>query len=425
VGLKVIGKYEITKVHARQVLDSRGSPTVECDIVSGKGFGRAQVPSGASTGKHEAFELRDGGRAWRGRGVLNAVRNVNDVIAPKLIDHDVRDQDGIDRMMLELDGTPDKSGLGANAILSVSIAAAKCAAFAKEAPLHEHIAGAYAPGRETYVIPVPFFNVINGGAHSGSGLSIQEFMIVPKAKTFSSALEMGCDVYRELREVIAKKHGASATGVGDEGGFAPPAKNTEEALKLLEAAAQKAGHAQDVFFSLDVAASQLGRKGSYTIDKKRMSNAALVKFYSKLVKDFDIVNIEDPFHEDDFAGFAELTQALPKVQITGDDVFVTSTQRLKEGIRLRAGNAMLLKVNQAGSVSEALQAAHFAANSNYRVMVSHRSGDTCDSFIASLAVGIAAKEIKAGSPARSERTEKYNELLRAEELGITYAQWID
>ncbi len=419
----MIGKYDITSVKARQILDSRGNPTVECDVYCGKGFGRASVPSGVSTGSHEAKELRDGYKDYNGLGVLKAVENTM-LIGQKLIGQDVRDQSGIDRTSKDMDGTPDRSNLGSNALLAVSIAANKAAASAKEAMVFEHIGHIFTHAEPVYATPVPFFNVINGGAHAGNKLDIQEFMLVPKAKTFSEALRISTETYHALKKVIAKKYGAEATNVGDEGGFAPPLKKTEEALKLLQSAVRKAGHTKQISFALDCAANHFHKNGKYRLDGKTMAPEKLIKYYTKLVDDYPIVSIEDPFHEDDYPSFTALTKAIgDRIQIVGDDLFVSQESRVRQGISEQAGNCVLLKPNQVGTITDAFQTAQLANQSNFGVMISHRSGETCDDFIADLAVGMGCKQIKAGAPCRGERLAKYNELLRIEEVGIEHVEW--
>ena len=418
----MIGKYDITSVRARQIFDSRGKPTIECDVSCGKGFGRASVPSGASTGKHEALELRDKGKAYHGKGVTKAVDNIHQLVAPKLIAKDVRDQDGIDKLMINIDGSANKRNLGANAMLAVSIACCKAAASAKEVAVYEHIGQIYTHYEPVYHTPVPFFNIINGGKHSNNKLDVQEFMLVPKAKTFAEAMRIGTETYYELRKLLEKKFGV--VGVGDEGGFSPPLKKTTEALDFILKAAKSAGHSKNIAIALDVAASEFYKSKKYRIDGKQLAPTKLMDYYESLVTKYPIISIEDPFHQDDFKSFSDLTVRIGEsVQVVGDDLFVTSTQRLKEGIRTSAGNAMILKVNQIGTLTEAFEAAGLASHSKYKIMVSHRSGDTTDDFIADLAVGIEAKQIKAGAPCRGERLAKYNQLLRIEEQGIDYAEW--
>ena len=408
--------FVIADVSARWILDSRGNPTVETEVVTiGGGFGRAAVPAGASKGKHEALELRDGGEKFRGKGVLNAVRNVNEVIAEKIMGMDSRNQRGIDRVMIELDGTPNKSKLGANAILSVSLAVAKAAANTYGLPLFQYLGGALAR-----VLPVPLMNIINGGKHAGNELKIQEFMIVPVgADSFSEALRIGCEVYQYLKEYLVENYGRSAINVGDEGGFAPPLKTSREALEALRKSVERAGYelGRDVLLALDAAASEFydEEKGFYEIDGKELTRDELLDYYAELVGEYPIVSIEDPFHEEDFEGFRIAVEKLKGVQIVGDDLFVTNLSRLRKGIEMGAANALLLKVNQIGTLTEAIDAAFESFRNGYNVIVSHRSGETEDTTIAHLAVALNTGQIKTGAPARGERTAKYNELLRIEE----------
>ncbi len=406
----------IADVSARWILDSRGNPTVETEVVTiGGGFGRAAVPAGASRGKHEALELRDGGKKFRGKGVLNAVRNVNEVIAKKIMGMDSRNQRGIDRVMIKLDGTPNKSKLGANAILSVSLAVAKAAANTYGLPLFQYLGGALAR-----VLPVPLMNIINGGKHAGNKLKIQEFMIVPVgADSFSEALRVGCEVYQYLKEYLVENYGKSAINVGDEGGFAPPLKISREALEALRKSVERAGYelGRDVLLALDAAASEFydEEKGVYEIDGKELTRDELLDYYAELVGEYPIVSIEDPFHEEDFEGFQIAVEKLKGVQIVGDDLFVTNLSRLRKGIEMGAANALLLKVNQIGTLTEAIDAAFESFRNGYNVIVSHRSGETEDTTVAHLAVALNTGQIKTGAPARGERTAKYNELLRIEE----------
>ena len=409
-------RFEIVRVRAREVLDSRGNPTVEVDVATRGGFGRAAVPAGASKGAHEALELRDGGRRYHGRGVLKAVRNVNEVIAPKVVGMDARRQYEIDRLMVELDGTRNKSKLGANAILGVSLAVAKAAADTYGMQLFEYIGGARAR-----VMPVPLMNIINGGKHAGNELSIQEFMIVPVgADSFSDALRVGSEVYHELKAYLKERYGLSAVNVGDEGGFAPPMRETREALDALVESIKRAGYSEgsDVVLALDAAASSFydAERGVYRIDGREVASDELLEMYVSLVDEYPIKSIEDPFHEEDFERFAELTKRVGgRVQVVGDDLFVTNVARLRRGIEVGAANALLLKVNQIGTLTEAVEAAELALSHGYNVIVSHRSGETEDTTIAHLAVALNAGQIKTGAPARGERTAKYNELLRIEE----------
>ena len=409
--------FAIVYVRGREIIDSRGHPTVEADVVTRGGIGRAAVPAGASKGAHEALELRDGGKRFGGKGVTKAVRNVNEVIARELIGMDSRDQWAVDRTMIELDGTPNKSKLGANAILAVSLATAKAAADTYGMPLFRYLGGLNAN-----VMPVPLMNVINGGKHAGNKLAIQEFMIVPVgADSFREALRIGCEVYYALREYLTSKYGRGAVNVGDEGGFAPPMEYTREALDALVRAIEIAGYepGSDVLLALDAAATSFYDvdRDVYRVDGRELRRDEMLDFYVKLVEEYPIASVEDPLHEEDFEGFRAITEELGKrrVQVVGDDLFVTNPERLKRGIELGAANALLLKVNQIGTLSEALEAARIAREGGYRVVVSHRSGETEDETIAHLAVALNAGQIKTGAPARGERTAKYNELLRIEE----------
>eukprot|EP01027_Heterolobosea_sp_BB2_P027000 GEZU01042160.1.p1 GENE.GEZU01042160.1~~GEZU01042160.1.p1 ORF type:complete len:480 (+),score=209.01 GEZU01042160.1:135-1442(+) len=416
----------IQSIKAREILDSRGNPTVEVDVVTDKGLFRAAVPSGASTGIYEALELRDGDKKrYLGKGVLKAVANVNDIIAPKLIGQDPTNQKEIDRIMLELDGTESKSKLGANAILGVSLAVCRAGAAAKGVPLYQHIADLAGKSGKSFVLPVPAFNVINGGSHAGNKLAMQEFMILPTgAASFKEAMRMGAEVYHTLKAVIKKKYGQDATNVGDEGGFAPNILDNREGLQLLTTAIAEAGYTGKVRIGMDVAASEFYNDGVYDLDFKtenndgsqRLSGDKLIELYKEFTRDFDIVSIEDPFDQDDFDSYTKLTSEIgDKVQIVGDDLLVTNPKRIKTAIEKKACNALLLKVNQIGSVTEAIQACKDSQAAGWGVMVSHRSGETEDTFIADLVVGLGTGEIKTGAPCRSERLAKYNQLMRIEE----------
>ena len=407
----------IRKVFAREILDSRGNPTVEVDLQTGKSSGRADVPSGASTGTHEALEIRDGDKArYNGKGVLKAVRNVSEVIGPKVIGLDATKQQEIDRLMIKLDGTPNKTNLGANAILGVSLAAAKAAANGLGEPLYKYLGGGGAR-----ILPVPMMNVINGGKHAGSELSIQEFMILPVgADRFSEALRIGAEVYQSLKKFLTEKYGRGAINVGDEGGFAPPMKTVREALEALSKAVDMAGYelGVDVVLAMDAAASEFfdEKSKTYRIDGDRLDSGKLIALYKMLVEEYPVKSIEDPLQEEDFAGLAAITKEIGKtVQIVGDDIFVTNVKRLHRGIDQGAANALLLKVNQIGTLTEAIEAAELCFRNNYRVVVSHRSGETEDTTIADLAVALGTGQIKTGAPARAERTAKYNQLQRIEE----------
>ena len=410
--------YRITKVTAREILDSRGNPTVETGVYAGASYGTAAVPSGASTGKHEAVELRDDDpKRYNGLGVLKAVHNVEKLIAPMLKGVDPRQQREIDGLMLELDGTPNKSRLGANAILAVSLAVAKLAAKLEGKSLYNYLSKG--KGR---MLPVPVMNLINGGRHAGTGLKIQEFMVIPSAMgSFSESLRAGSEIYHALKRVIHSKHGRQSTNVGDEGGFAPPLNKTSEALELLLQAISDAGYrvGSEVFLGLDAASSEFYEDGRYTIDGETKSPEDLMNFYIQLVDRFPIRYLEDPFEQEDFDHTAQLTTKIgEKVQIIGDDIFATNVVRLKKGIEAGAANALLLKVNQIGSLTEAMDAAGVAMKNNYHVVTSHRSGETGDTSIADLAVALNCGQIKTGAPCRGERTAKYNRLLHIEiELG--------
>lgn len=408
---------KIVSVRAREIIDSRGNPTVEVDVILKCGaIGRAAVPAGASKGRWEALELRDGGKRYRGRGVLKAVKNVNEIIAPRLIGLPATKQRTIDNIMIKLDGTKNKAKLGANAILAVSLAVAKAAANALHIPLYKYIGGVNAR-----VLPVPLMNIINGGKHAGNELSIQEFMIVPiGADRFSEALRIGCEVYYSLKDYLKETYGKTAINVGDEGGFAPPMRKSEEALEALLKAIKQAGYepGKDVVLAIDAAATSFynSEKDRYWIDGKWLSKEELLDYYLSLIDRYPIWSIEDPFHEEDFESTRILTEKLRgKAQVVGDDLFVTNVERLRMGISKGAANALLLKVNQIGTLSEALDAAYLALTNKYNVIVSHRSGETEDTTIADLAVAINCGLIKTGAPARGERTAKYNRLLRIEE----------
>jgi len=405
----------IQEIKARQILDSRGNPTVEVEMKTQKYRAIASVPSGASTGTYEAVELRDNEKAYGGKGVRKAVENVNKILAPKLIGMELSDQRKIDNIMNELDGTKNKSQLGANAILGCSMAYARLSATCENIPLYEYIGKTF--GFEPKILPIPAMNVINGGKHAGNALDIQEHMILPVgAKSFAEALRMGAEVYHILKERILKRYGKSAINVGDEGGYAPPLNETKEAFELIAEAIEEAGYVQEVKPAFDAAASEFYDGERYKINERFYSSEELVDFYGELIDTYGIISAEDPFAEEDWDGFVLFTKKFGnKIQIVGDDLFVTNIERLKKGIELGACNCLLLKVNQIGTVSEAVDAASLAFKNNYGVMVSHRSGETCDSFIADLVVGINAGQIKSGAPARGERVVKYNRLLQIEE----------
>ncbi len=408
--------FEIIDVRGRQIVDSRGNPTIEVDVVTRGGFGRAAAPAGASKGKYEALELRDGRREFHGRGVGKAVWNVNNIIAPALRGMDSRRQRDIDYKMIELDGTRNKSRLGANAIIATSLAVAKAAASTYGMWLYEYLGGLNAK-----VMPVPLMNFINGGVHAGNKLDIQEFMILPlNADTFCDALRIAIEVYHELKQYLKEKYGLQAINIGDEGGFAPPMTNTREALNALIGAIKRAGYGpgSDVALALDVAASQLYsyKTKTYSIDGKSFTAEELMDYFMELINEYPIVSIEDPFMEDDFQSFAKLLGKVKgKILIVGDDLFVTNIDRLRKGIEYRSCNAILVKVNQIGTLTEAIEVINEAHDVGYRAIISHRSGETEDTTIAHLAVAFNTGLIKTGAPARGERTAKYNELLRIEE----------
>lgn len=415
----------ITKVHARQIFDSRGNPTVEVEVTTDKGVFRADVPSGASTGIHEALELRDGiKKDYMGKGVLKAVENVNTRIAPALVDAelDVTDQAAVDEFLIKLDGTKNKSNLGANAILGVSLAIAKAGAAEKGIPLYAHIAE-LAGSKKPYVLPVPAFNVINGGSHAGNKLAMQEFMILPTgASSFAEAMKIGSEVYHTLKSVIKSKYGQDATNVGDEGGFAPNIQDNKEGLNLLITAIEKAGYTGKVKIGMDVAASEFYKEGPYDLDFKNpdsnpnnwLSPEKLTDLYKRFIARYPIVSIEDPFEQDDWSAWSHLL-ANVDIQIVGDDLTVTNPERIAEAIEKKSCNALLLKVNQIGSVTESIKAALDSQAAGWGVMVSHRSGETEDTTIADIVVGLRTGQIKTGAPCRSERLAKYNQLLRIEE----------
>jgi len=401
----------ITSIKAREILDSRGNPTVEVDVMTASSIGRTAVPSGASTGTHEAVELRDGNKRYLGKGVKKAVSNVEKKIFPILKGKECSDQKNIDRLMIKKDGTENKSKLGANAILGVSLAVSRVAAKERKIELFQYISELSSNKPK---MPRPFFNVINGGRHAGNKLPFQEFMIAPKARSFKESLRMGSEVYHVLKEVIEKKYGKEAINVGDEGGFAPPLKKAEEALDLLRTAIRKAGYAGKVDIAMDCAASEFYKDSYYHLHKK-MNKEKLLDYYLQLIKKYPIISIEDPFEQEDFLSFAELRKKV-RIQIVGDDLTVTNIERMEAAIKEGSCNCLLLKVNQIGTLTESLDAVKLAYDNGWKVMVSHRSGETEDTFIADLAVGLGCGMIKAGAPCRGERTAKYNRLLRIEEI---------
>lgn len=404
---------DILHVFAREIMDSRGNPTVEAEVFLEDGaHGTAGVPSGASTGVHEAHELRDGGDRYQGKGVLKAVENVNEEIADELVGFEADDQRLIDQAMIALDGTENKSRLGANAILGVSIAAAKAAAQSAGLPLYRYIGGPNA-----HILPVPMMNILNGGAHADSGVDVQEFMIAPiGAETFSEALQVGAEVYHSLKSVIKDK--GLSTGLGDEGGFAPSVDSTKAALDLIVEAVEKSGYklGEDIALALDVASSEFYKDGKYHFEGGEHTAEEMTKVYTELIEQYPIVSIEDPLDEDDWAGYTTLIAEVgDKVQIVGDDLFATNPTRLQRGIDEKAANALLVKVNQIGTLSETFDAVDLAHRNGFRTMMSHRSGETEDTTIADLAVALGCGQIKTGAPARSERVAKYNQLIRIEQ----------
>ncbi len=408
---------KIEQIHAREILDSRGNPTVEADVIlTGGERGRAAVPSGASTGEHEAVELRDGDpKRYGGKGVLKAVRNVNEVIARELKGMDAREQGAVDQKLIELDGTPNKSNLGANALLAVSMATARAAASLRKVPVYENLGGA---GGHT--LPVPMMNIINGGAHADNNVDFQEFMIVPVgAERFSEALRMGAEIFHTLKSVLKKK--GYATGVGDEGGFAPNLKSNEEAIETILEAIDLSGYraGKDVLLALDPAASEFFDGEAYVFKKsdgRKLSSGEMIAFWKDWVDKYPIVSIEDGMAENDWDGWKALTDQLgSRIQLVGDDIFVTNTKFLQKGIDLGVANSMLIKVNQIGTLLETIQCIKLAKKAGYTAVISHRSGETEDAFIADLAVATNAGQIKTGSVSRSDRIAKYNQLLRIEE----------
>lgn len=423
---------KIESIHAREILDSRGNPTVEAEVTTEEGYVfRAAVPSGASTGIYEALEMRDGDSdRFLGKGVLNAVKNVNELIAPALKGLSVLDQGAIDRKMVEeIDGSQNewgwsKSKLGANAILAVSLAVARAAAHAKGVPLYHHIADLAGRNTDKYVLPCPALNIINGGSHAGNKLAMQEFMIFPTgASTFREAMQIGCEVYHNLQKLIKKRYGLSSANVGDEGGFGcPEIKDEIETLELINEAIENAGHTGKVQVGLDVAASEFYKDGKYDLswktgDGTRVLNAdEFCTVFEDMINKYPIVSIEDPFDQDDFEAYTNMQSRLgDKIQIVGDDLLVTNPKRVQKGIDEKMCNALLLKVNQIGSLTEAIEACKLSTDAGWGVMVSHRSGETEDNFIADLVVGLGTGQIKSGAPCRSDRLAKYNQLMRIEE----------
>jgi enolase len=401
----------IVDIFAREIIDSRGNPTLEVDVELEDGtLSSASVPSGASTGKFEAVELRDGGDRFLGKGVKRAVENVNNLIAEEIVGEDATDQRHIDSLLIALDGTENKSKLGANAILAVSLAVAKAASASLSVPLYRYIGGMNA-----HILPVPFANILNGGRHAENPLDIQEFMIVPhKADSFAQALQKTVEVYHSLKEILKEK--GLNTAVGDEGGFAPNISSTKDALSFVVEAIQKAGYTPgtEISLALDVAASELCKNGVYLLEGDEYDSSALIEFYAKLIDEFPIVSIEDGLSEDDWDGWSRMTKEL-KIQLVGDDLFVTNPERLAEGVKRGAANSILIKLNQIGTLTETLDVIEQARRAGYTQIISHRSGETEESFIADLSVAVGCGRIKCGAPARTERCIKYNQLIRIEE----------
>ena len=412
-GIKTMSNpYEISEIRAMEILDSRGNPTVQAEVLTKEGYGRAMVPSGVSTGRFEAVELRDGdSNRYHGKGVKKAVENILSILAPSLIGMDSRQQRVIDEKLRKLDGTPNKERLGANALLGVSLAVAKAASDTAIQHLFEYLGN-----RDKYILPVPMMNIINGGAHAGNQLAIQEFLIMPIGfNKFSKALRAGVDVYQTLGKVLLQKYGIVGKNLGDEGGFAPPMLETREALDAIIAAIEEEGYkpGKEIGLALDAAANEFHSKGKYSIDGHDLSSGDLHEYYQKLCAEYPLISIEDPFEENAFEDFVDLTRAIGKsVQIVGDDIFVSNTERLQKGIDMGAANALLLKVNQIGTLTEAIEAANLAGANDYTVVVSHRSGETENTFIADLSVALSCGQIKTGAPARGERTAKYNRLIK-------------
>ena len=403
----------IKSVTAREILDSRGNPTIEVDVALSDGaFGRAAVPSGASTGAFEAAELRDGGERYLGKGVRQAASNIEKLIAPSVIGQNPFEQQVIDKLMIEIDGSPNKSKLGANAILGVSLAVARAAANSKKLPFYAFIGGS-----DANLLPVPMMNILNGGAHADTNVDIQEFMIAPiGAQTFGESLQWGAEIYHALKSVLKKR--GLATSIGDEGGFAPNLESNRAALDLIVEAIGKAGYKpkEEIALAMDVAATEFFKDGKYEFEGSQLSSDEMISYYKSLVDSYPLVSIEDPLSEDDWGGWIQITKDLgSQVQLVGDDLFVTNPERLAKGIKNGAANALLVKVNQIGTLTETLDAVKMAHDAGYRSMMSHRSGETEDTTIADLAVAANCGQIKTGAPARSERVAKYNQLLRIEE----------
>jgi len=414
--------FKIKKIMAREILDSRGSPTIEVELVCGHGRFLASVPSGASKGKYEAVELRDGGKRYQGKGVLKAVKNINEIIGPKLIGKDPTNQREIDNLMIELDGTKNKSNLGANAILAVSMAVCRAGATAQNLTLYQHIRQIFNLQSPIYNLPLPCFNIINGGVHAGNDLDFQEFMICPHTHplgeypSFSENLRAASEIYHNLREILKTKFGKLAIDIGDEGGFSPPLFLAEQALELILEAIEKSGYKNLVKIAIDSAASEFFSDGKYKMKKILFTKGGLINYYFDLFKKYPLFALEDPFAQDDFEGFSEITKRVgEKTTIFGDDLLATNIERIKLAKEKNLCNGLILKMNQVGTITETLEARKSVKDFGWKIMVSHRSGETNDDFISDLAVGIGADFIKAGAPARGERVAKYNRLLKIEE----------
>ena len=408
---------KIKSIKAREILDSRGNPTVEVDLTTDFDIFRASVPSGVSKGKYEAVELRDGGKRYHGQGVLKAVRNVNEIIAPKLKGKEVTEQKKLDDLMIKLDGTENKLKLGANAILAVSLAVCRAGAVTKNIPLYQYITEiCTGRARVNLTLPIPSILMIEGGAHAGNELDFQEFMILPQVKPFSKALQIASEIYQELKNIIKEKYIDLAINVGDEGGFAPPARVPEEALELILKAAKNLGYQNKIKIILDVAASQFYTDGKYKMRFGVFTSEGLLNYYSDLIQKYPVIGLEDPFSEEDWEGWKQITRKLgKKIRIIGDDLLATNSFRIKEAYTKSACNGLILKPNQVGTVSEAIESARLAKSYGWKVFVKQRGGETNDDFIADLAVGVGADGIMTGAPAKGERVAKYNRLLRIEE----------
>lgn len=406
---------KIKDIKGREILDSRGNPTVEVDVILDNGIiGRASVPSGASTGSREALELRDNDNRYNGKGVLNAVNNVNTILRDNLIGFEINKQKELDYRMIELDGTKDKSNLGGNAILGVSMAYLKACALDSNLPLYKYVSINY--GDKKVSEPIPMMNILNGGVHADNNIDFQEFMIIPTGKSIKEIIRKGSEIFHTLKSILKEK--GLSTNVGDEGGFAPNLNNNSECFDLIIEAIDKAGYApgKDVFMGIDAASSEFYKDGMYNIDNKSLTREELFNYYEELVNKYPLISIEDPVEENDFEGFALITEKIGnKIQLVGDDLFTTNKEYLKKGIDMKAGNAILLKVNQIGTITETLETINLARENNYKTIISHRSGETEDTTIASLAVGLNLGQIKTGSMSRTDRIAKYNELIRIEE----------